>query len=285
MSSIPLFSGEQADFPAWRNAVINHADTLLPNHRAVSAIVTAEEWLTIDGVDGPFVRAPLAGAMPDGRVEFNGWTIVDQERKKEDAAFAILKPAIIEKLGPATDVVLEGASNFLAIGSSLIMQRMVLHYGTLSVSDLLNNEAKLEVPMASSDSARALGARHRAIHALAAANGQGISQLNKVRYLRTAVGHLQRYDAAIQTFHNANPAAAAQTFDRLLNALVEADNNPARGSIVAGGFAAAAVAPPPPRGQRCLVHDDATHDSADCFAIKKLREQLKTKPKNNRTVS
>jgi len=300
-TTIPTFSGTSADFPAWQaiflDACASASGTCTFGKGLLGYALPDAAWIAIRTADGvtppiatfaghenpglpPDLPGPTSTALELSRHSANWthWTHRNEMYKSQQRDLTAFKVNLISALDPSTlarltDPVL--GTRHLTI--RLILADLLTNYGTLTPADISRNEARLRVPYQPAGNLTDYITQQAQAHAIAASNGQGFPEAQKVKYLIDGLGPSNLFQERVTHWQIQLPSVSDQTFALLSVAVKSYDANRDRSATSrTHGYAAPVLASPaqpvvtripkqrlPSGSTYCWTHGpDRGHDSA-----------------------
>jgi len=231
--SLPTFSGNKADFHQFRHTYVElakSASVICPfNHGLLGYLLPAAEWLALPFPVGhiPAAFAPAAHpgvepVLPNGatalavsthRTHWDQWKFATQQYQTQHKDLCDFKVLLLAALDPVSRRRLtDPATGTMNVSVGDIDAFLVLHHGTLVVTDYTALLAMLSAPYTLGTPLTDLLQRHRDAHAIALSQGQPFPAIQKVHYLKTALRPCGRFENCIMVWQLAHPLVANQTF-------------------------------------------------------------------------
>ena len=136
-------------------------------------------------------------------------------------ALRVLKNAIISSLPDADKNELSDPFfGLVSISCQQLLDHLRERYGTFLASDFDSFRTDLNAKIGSRTFSE-LAAQHRLIHVQFLSANQGLSEVDKCRYLRAAIGTHMSYTTAITSYLTTHPHIVQQTFTGLVNHITE----------------------------------------------------------------
>ena len=188
--------------------------------------VSDAQWATLPGVtvadqlnDGAFIiadrptiiftPAPELGAAAANLKQYE---ISFRRNAAISEALRLLKNSIIDSLPESDKNELSDPSfGLVSVSCQRIMDHLRERYGTFLASDFESFRADLDTKIGSR-TFQELAAHHRFLHVQFSSANQGLSEVDKCRYLRTSIANHLSYSTAITSYLTAYPLIASQTF-------------------------------------------------------------------------
>lgn len=163
-------------------------------------------------------------------------------------ALRVLKNAIIISLPDADrNELSDPFFGLVSISCQQLLDHLRERYGTFLASDFDAFRTDLNAKIGTRTFPE-LAAQHRLIHVQFASANQGLSEVDKCRYLRSAIGSNISYTTAITSYLTAHPQIIQQTFLGLVNHITEQAPNFSPVSTDLGYVASASMATDIPPG-------------------------------------
>lgn len=236
---------------AWRRHILGIAFRAgTQRYGLVGFVVSPAEWLTLQGIVGPFVPVPDPGAppAPAPAANFSAWKVEKDLFDKENGQLQAFTLAVIQALDPeALALVSDPIWGTMSRTLSQMMALLQTEYGVLSSTDLDSIEDSLALPfMPATQSVREYTNNHVKAYETLTAAGTVLPEQQKVKALRKGFRGVLPFSKTVETYLDLHPLVAQQTFAGLSAALhAKADNTTTTETTGGAGYAGAAIAPPP----------------------------------------
>jgi hypothetical protein len=216
----------------WAESQCTLAFTLKPNgmkQGLLHLINPAMHNALADPADAPF---QLIARIPDGYpvagpvAEQRQYDSNKKECDSQDAAVQVLERSIWTTVDPDMIQVLKHPiTNFHHLSLLQVFQYVTTTYGMPSAEDLTALKTYLQNAMAHGASIQTVFTEHDRVYDISVAAKQALSQHDRVRYLVCAVRENPEFSFAVNSFFNTYPTIAAQTYENLRTALLNAARN------------------------------------------------------------
>ena len=264
--SLPSFSGHKCNFHRFRHSYIEVSQSFSAicgfNHGLLGFLLPPAEWLLllfpVGHVPAPFAPAAHPGAEPllqnganalavsTHRTQWDQWKFQTQQYQTQQTDLSAFKILLLASLDAVSRRRLTDAvTGTLTLSIRDIDAFLVLHHGTLVVTDYATLLVQLSLPYVLGTPLADLIQRHRDTHAIALHQAQPFPAVQTVHYLTAALRPCGKFDNCIMIWQLAHPLVANQTFSSLVTALEDFndafDPNATSSSM---GYAAAVSSPP-----------------------------------------
>ena len=178
----------------------------------IEALVIADRPIIV------FAPPPELGAAAANLKQYE---IIFRRNSAISEALRVLTNAIISSLPDADKNELSDPFfGLVSISCQQLLDHLRERYGTFLASDFdaFRNELNTKIELRTFSE---LAAQHRLIHVQFLSANQGLSEVDKCRYLRAAIGSNISYTTAITSYLTAHPHIVQQTFSGLVNHITE----------------------------------------------------------------